>query len=538
VSAEALLDIINDVLDVSKFQAGKLSLVPVHYDFSMLIDSVSSIVQFLIANKDITFKLCTQEPVPACLFGDDVRLRQVLLNLLSNAVKFTEKGYVHLDVSFPDNTILIAVSDTGMGIRPEDIQSLFDPFMQADEEKNRKTKGTGLGLAIVKLIVEMMGGQVSVESEYGQGTTFYVELPLVLGDELLMHRVAESEISVCAPDAKVLVVDDNTVNLNVACGLLGLYKISADTATSGIQAIDMAQKSQYDIIFMDHRMPEMDGIETTGKIRELGIETPIIALTASVIVGAKEMMLAAGMNDYLGKPIIKAELSNIISKWIPAEKLIALDPDAAEAGETDSGEDKEFWARVSKIAGLSVRTGLERVDGQRNVYEKTLKFMILEIEKSEKNLAEFLAAEKMDSFRIEVHGLKGSLANVGAMGLAEKAYDLEMESGKSDIEFCAANLQTLIDGIDALRAELQEAFSILRQTSAPPEIPPEFPPIAERLLEAIEDVEMIAIDREVENLTGLKPNGALKEEIEYIRDAVMMMDYDGAAERIRKLLER
>ena len=536
VSSEALLEIINDVLDVSKVQAGKLSLLPVHYDFSKLIDSVSSIVQFLIADKDVTFKLCTQAPAPSCLYGDDVRLRQVLLNLLSNAVKFTESGFVRLDISFSDSTISIAVGDTGMGIRPEDIPTLFDPFMQADAEKNRKTTGTGLGLAIVKSIVEMMGGEVSVESEYGQGTTFYVDIPLVIGDESQVRSVAESKVSVCAPDAKVLVVDDNSVNLNVACGLLGLYKISAETASSGSQAIDMAQKTRFDIIFMDHRMPEMDGIETTGKIRELGIDTPIIALTASVIIGAKEMMLAAGMNDYLGKPIIKAELSQILNKWIPAEKQIALELETSDFAEGGPGNNEEFWASLSQIEGLSASTGLERVDGLRDVYEKTLKFMVMEIDKSEKNLAAFLSAENMDNFRVEVHGIKGSLANVGAMSLADKAYDLEMASGKADIEFCAANLQSFLDDLRLLRAGLQESFALIDQTEDPPELSPEFPLIAERLLEAIDEVDLVAIDREMENLAGQMAGGALKEEAEHIRDAVMMMDYDNAAERIRKLL--
>ena len=536
-SAMALLEIINDVLDVSKYQAGKLCLVPVHYNFKRLIDNVSSIVHFLIANKDVDFMLSIQEPAPAYLYGDDMRLRQVLLNLLGNAVKFTERGYVQLAVSFTEDTVGIAVSDSGIGIRADDIPTLFDPFMQADPEKNRNTTGTGLGLAITKSIVGMMGGQVTVESVYGQGTTFHVEIPLVYGDEKLISNVASDEMPVFAPEARILVIDDNTVNLSVASGLLSLSKITAETATSGKQAIEMIKQRQYDIVFMDHRMPEMDGAETTRRIRELGITVPIIALTASAVIGAREKMLEAGMDDYLSKPIIKAELRQMLMKWLPAEKLSDTPGGTLSADEGETEVNKKFRKRVSYIKGLNAPTGLGRVDGQWDIYEKTLKLMLTEIEKSNKNLSVFLADGDMDSFRIEVHGIKGSLANIGAMELATKAYDLEIAAAGSDTNLCKNNLPDLLDGLNCLYLELCEAFMLISEEDGPVEIPKELPPIALRLIDAFDDVDLVRIDKEVENLLALELSSALKRKIESIQDTVMMMEYGTAKELLQRLLD-
>ena len=536
-SAMALLEIINDILDVSKIQAGKLKLTPVHYDFNMLIDSVSSIIYFLVTDKEIAFMSSIQGDAPVCLYGDDVRLRQVLLNLLGNAVKFTDKGSIQLRVSFTDDTVIITVADTGVGIRAENIPTLFEPFEQVDEQKNRNAKGTGLGLAIVKSIVEMMDGRITVESVYGQGTSFRIEIPKVSGDETLMRRAEPAEITINAPDAKVLVVDDNTVNLHVACGLLQLGRITPDAVTSGKEALELLQLRQYDLVFMDHRMPEMDGIETTAAIRKLGITVPIIALTASAVVGAREMMLDAGMNDYLSKPIIKTELKQLLKKWLPAEKLLSQPPEKIVADEDETEGHIEFWKIVNRIEGLSVSTGLDRVDGQWDAYKKTLKLMLAEIDKSDRNLKEFLAINDMNSFRIEVHGVKGSLANIGAMDLAAKAYELELASGKMSAGFCAENLSGFLDGLNKLSQGLKEAFDTVSRNNEHFDIPSGLPPILENLLSAFSEMDIVGIDDEINCIKALDLQGALKEEMEQILDRVMMMDYDQAAEIIGRLLQ-
>ena len=535
-SSEALLDIINDILDVSKLQEGRFSLAPVHYDFNMLLDNLNSTVHFLVVNKGITFQLSRQSREPVYLYGDDVRLRQILLNLLSNAIKFTDKGYVRLAVDYTDTTVKMTVSDTGIGIRTEDIPTLYDAFVQFDLGKNRTKTGTGLGLTIVNALVEMMGGQITVESVYGKGTTFHIEIPKVLGKKTLLHRVNDNEVSISAPDAKVLVVDDNAVNLNVAQGLLRLCQIDAETAASGRQAIELIKKNQYDIVFMDHRMPEMDGIETTVNIRNSGINVPIIALTASAAIEAKEMMLTAGMNDYLLKPIIMTDLKNMLKKWIPIKKQ--LDPSSVIVPPAESEKEtcQDFWKRIERIQGLSVSTGLERVEGQRDVYEAALKLMIGEIEKCYKNLNDFLMSKNMKSFCVEVHGIKGSLANIGAMELAAKAFDLEVASKKLDADFCASHLTAFLDDLNYLKFMLKEACESSSYTDGPMEIPPELPHIFQKILNAFREIDFVIIDKEMEKINALQLNGVLKEAIEQIQDAIMMMEYDTAEEQIHKLL--
>jgi len=535
LSAMTLLGIINDILDISKIQSGKFSLVPVHYDFDMMVDNIGSITQFLIDGKNISYKLTMQEHPHLILYGDDVRLRQVLLNLIGNAAKFTNDGYINLSVSFTDETIKIAVCDTGIGISPENIEALFDAFEQADVLTNRSTKGTGLGLTIAKSIIEMMGGTISVESVYGKGSTFCVEIPKVLGDESLIQHNNIKDNIVCAPDAKVLVVDDNEANLNVACGLLRVFKITAETAESGMQAIEMIQQKNYDLVFMDHRMAGMSGIETVRALRESGFTVPIVALTASVYPNAKEMMLTAGMNDYLTKPLIMTELIRILKKWIPAEKIIKTEPEKAD-GSDPAYEHTEFWEKIKKIASIDFSTGLERVNGQWDVYAKTLRLTMREIEKSSRNLPEFLSADDMENFGIEVHGIKSTLANVGAMELSSRAFALENASDKQETGFCFSNLPDFLKGLNELYTELNNAFSVLIHNDDEFSIPFGLPQIFENLINAFDETDLVLIDREIEKINALNLRGRLNDEVEKIKDAVMIMDYAVASEHIKKLL--
>jgi len=533
-SATFLMDIINDILDYSKIQAGKLSLIPGHYDFHLMIDNIDSMIRFLAANKDITFKLVMEGDIPKYLYGDDIRLRQALLNILNNAVKFTDKGEVVLTISVTDAYIFFDVSDTGIGIREEDIMLLFDAFTQTDMQKNRSKEGTGLGLAISKSVVEMMGGFISVESVYGQGATFHITIPKVLGDETLMSRTGDIEYKIYAPDAKILVVDDNTVNLNVACGLLKLCKITADTAMSGQEAIDKINQNQYDIVFMDHMMPGMDGVEATKIIRESGVKVTIIALTANAIAGAKEEFFAAGMDDWLTKPINKVLFFKALEEWIPPEKVTRVSAETDDASENEAGE---FRSSIESIEGLSVQTGLERVF-EWETYVTSLRLLITEIEKCDTNLRNFMAAGDMHNFSIAVHGMKGALNFAGAMELSRQAYDLEMASDKEDAAFCAANLPPFLEGLNRLGAGLAAAFEKKNQNHAPMVIPPQLPPIFERLAAALTAMDFLAIDEGTESLDALNTGGALKDEIERIKDAVLMMDYDGAQEMMQALLQK
>ena len=537
VSAMALLNIINGILDLSKIQTGKFNLIPVHYDFNALIDDISSIVRFLTDKKRIGFELAIQGEIPKCLFGDDVRLRQILLNVLSNAIKFTESGYVRLSVEVTDENLKFSVSDTGIGIHTEDIPKLFEIFIQTDMRKNRTKEGSGLGLSITKSLVEMMGGLITVESVYGQGSIFRVIIPKVLGDETLINVDENKENLIYAPDAKVLAVDDNTINLNVICGLLRLCKITVETAASGLQAIEMVRKNQYDIVFMDHMMPEMDGTEATKAIREMGINVPIIALTANVVEGSRELFLNAGMNDMLMKPIDRAALNKTLAYWIPSEKIKDRPDETVFMAETGADMHKGFRERIEQIQGLSIQTGLDRVSGQWDVYRDSLKLLIKEIEKCNKNLTSFLSSGDMRNFSIEAHSMKGSLANIGVMELSALAKELEAASDHGDAAFCAANLPPFLEALRDLSSSLTEAFGAESRNLGPIEIPPELPAIFEKLKKAIMDTDFLAIEKLMRKLNEIKTDGALKDEIENINDAVLMMDYDSALETMQRLSE-
>jgi CheY-like chemotaxis protein/HPt (histidine-containing phosphotransfer) domain-containing protein len=334
------------------------------------------------------------------------------------------------------------------------------------------------------------------------------------------------------------VVDDNETNLNVASGLLRTCQITPDTTTSGRNAIEMVQQNSYDIVFMDHRMPGMNGSEVTSAIRQLGISVPIIALTASVVLDAREKMLASGMNDYLSKPIDKAELMRVLRRWLPAEKLLDLPTHSERASNVDDESHKEFWAKLEQIEGLDLTAGLGRADGQREVYKKTLKLMIREIEKSNANLPAFLASGDIDRFNIEVHGIKGVLANVGVMRVSTKAYVLEKASGKKEIDFCTSHLPVLLEELKNLHASLQEAFAVLVHGDDQMEMPPELPTIFANLIKAFDTIDLVEIDKEIVKLSALNLRGKLKDDVEKIEDSVMMMDYVGATEHIRKLLRK
>jgi signal transduction histidine kinase/response regulator of citrate/malate metabolism len=544
VSAIALLDIINEILDLSKIQSGKLSLVPVNYDFKLMLDNINSMFMFMVKRKKLNFQMITEGEIPKCLYGDDVRLRQVLINVLNNAVKFTHEGFVRLTVRISDENIAFDISDSGIGIKEEDMPELYAAFAQADMLKNRSQEGTGLGLPITKSLVEMMGGTITVESVYGKGTVFHITIPKVLGDEKLINYEAGLEGSIYAPDAKILVVDDNSINLNVACGLLGLCRITADTALSGKEAIEMIGKTKYDLIFMDHMMPEMDGVEAVKIIRGRGVDVPIIALTANAIMGAKEEFLAAGMNDMLTKPIKKELLFMMLKDYLPAEKVTKEAP--TDGAEDSDKTNTEFWNKIEQIKGLSVQTGLDRISGQRDIYEKSLRLMINEIDKCEKSLNEFLASGDMKNFSIKVHGMKGSLANIGAMELSSRAYELETASDKADNDFCSSHLPSFLDDLKTLGSALAAAFDGENQSNAastpsgvPVEIPPALKEVFNKLTAAFEKTDFMAIDEGMQSIKVLQSNSALDEtlnkEIEKIKYAVLMMDYDSAIKIIRSM---
>ena len=342
-ASDGLLGIINDILDISKIESGKYELVCDNYDFPSLIHDVSTIIQVKLSETPVELKLSLDENIPADLYGDNLRIRQILINILGNAIKFTKKGSITLSCrqTIDENnefcTLHFDVTDTGIGIKEEDIDKIFGSFNQVDTRRNRSIQGTGLGLTISRKLARMMDGDITVDSVYGEGSVFHITIRQKITNsspigpetktslEKMNYRITKSEQAfeiIPRPGKHILIVDDAKVNLIVAKGLFKPYQMKIDTATSGAQAIELVKENDYDAVFMDHMMPELDGLDTTRIIRNLDCDSdkykslPIIALTANAISGTMEMLISEGMNDFIAKPIDKILLNDIINKWL------------------------------------------------------------------------------------------------------------------------------------------------------------------------------------------------------------------------------
>ena len=467
MSSESLLTIVNDILDISKLESGKLALLPDNFNLLVMLDNICSLALYLTADKHLGFHYETQGEIPLCLYGDDVRLRQVLLNLLSNAVKFTHEGSVTLRVTAEPETLSFTFIDTGIGITPEERILLFQPFSQVDISANRKIKGTGLGLSISKSLVEAMGGHIELESRHGEGSVFTVVIPKVIGDESALHREDVVGVSF-APSLRVLIVDDNEVNLSVAAGLMKtLHNIHADLALSGPAAVEKAKQKDYHLIFMDHMMPGMDGVEAAGHIRALEryAAVPIIALTANAMTGIKEKLIASGLNDFLSKPIRKESLASILYKWAPADKRLSPAQNTAvpQAG-VQSPDSAALEARMRGLPEIQFEAGAKAVAGQADVYEQSLRLMNNKIPEVIRVMAELLDQENPRELAVHVHGMKGSLATIGALSLSEAALALEKAAGAENLSFVrermpafTKRLQALGDGLGAMFTETGDA---------------------------------------------------------------------------------
>ncbi|MDR0473277.1 MAG: response regulator, partial [Treponema sp.] len=458
VSARSLLSLINDILDLSKIESGKLELNPVDYDFHALLDNILSMFNYVAQKKGLEVRFETEGEMPCYLYGDDIRLKQVLTNIFGNAVKYTEKGYVKLKVRAADGNLTFEIKDTGMGIRKEDLPKLFNTFQRIETSKNRSIVGTGLGLSISKSFVEMMGGKILVDSEYEQGSVFMVIIPAVAGSKakVKLKKGLPEGHAFYAPTANVLVVDDNEFNMRVAQGLFGLFKIDVQTAFSGREAIDMVQKNEYDIVFMDHMMPEMDGVEATGEIRKLGgkyKQLPIMALTANAVQGAKEMFLSSGFDGFISKPIDLQEMYGILKEWLPPEKI--------EEGTEESPEKTYggFMAALNKAGEINMEIGLSRFSGMEKMYRETLELFNKKLVTECDAMSADIHNGNIKNFSIAVHAMKSALSTIGAMSLSETAAKLETASKNNDVEYCTERFPAFKDKLLNLHEELTAVFT-------------------------------------------------------------------------------
>ena len=332
-SGNALVAIINDLLDISKIEAGKMELVDSVYNIYSILSDIRMIIMNRIGSKPVELVYDIDDNLPDKMYGDEIRIRQVIINLMNNAVKFTQEGHVKLSVRIEDQNveglmIHVSVEDTGQGIKKEDISRLFEAFEQVDIKKNQGKEGTGLGLAISSQLITMMGGKLEVRSEYGTGSEFYftIQQKYATADIEEKEKSQEKDMNFIAPEARILIVDDNEMNRKVAVGLLKPFQMQLDVAENGKKALEMIEANKYDLVFMDHMMPVMDGVEATKQLRKMEGDyyqkVPVIALTADAMQESQKMFKEAGMNDFVAKPIDLRQLSKAIRKWLPKQLII------------------------------------------------------------------------------------------------------------------------------------------------------------------------------------------------------------------------
>lgn len=323
MASNSLLELVNGILDISKIESGKIEIVNTEYQFKNIYDELVILAKARMGDKPLDFRCHYDEDIPSVLYGDYTRIKQIILNILTNAVKYTREGYIDFSVSSVRKDdicrLIISVEDSGIGIKQENIPKLFTKFERLDLEKNITIEGTGLGLAITKKLVELMNGTIVVQSIYGKGSKFTIAIDQrVVHKEVVVEKSEEKKVSeVHAEGRKVLIVDDNKINLKVASRLLENYKLDITTVESGALCIDKVNSNTYDLILMDDMMPNMSGVETLHKLKEIdGFATPVVALTANAVTGMKEKYLNDGFDDYLAKPINRDELNNIVAKYL------------------------------------------------------------------------------------------------------------------------------------------------------------------------------------------------------------------------------
>lgn len=483
-ASQTLLSIVNDILDISKIESGKMDILPVQYELFSVINDCYNMIFFKAQDKKLELELMIDPCIPSELFGDEVRIRQIINNLLSNAVKYTQEGTVTLAMDFEEQEsaridLIILVKDTGIGIKKEDFEKLFESFQRLEEKRNRTIEGTGLGLNLTKRLIEMMGGTLTVESVYGEGSTFTARIPQEvrsseqMGDFMERYQrrmvpAGQRKDSLTAPKARILVVDDVEMNLKVVKGLLRETKIQIDTAMSGKECLERIQKQSYDMIFLDHMMPEMDGIETLRQMRQTEGYTdravPVIALTANAISGSKEMYLNAGFHDYLSKPVREEALLGMLRKYLRKELIengeAVQNPDRRVSDEFQPGAEKtaETEEKAETAAGtggllryegiLDIETGMTYCMNDEDFYME----MIADYKVGDKTakLQAYFEAEDWENYQIHVHALKSTSLTIGAITLSKEAKALESACKEGNVAYVKEHHNDMMERYQAL----------------------------------------------------------------------------------------
>ncbi|MCR5824928.1 MAG: response regulator [Oscillospiraceae bacterium] len=521
-AGNTLLGLVNDTLDFSKIEAGKMEIVPVDYNISSVINDLVNMVQTRADEKGLALVLHFNPDIPRMLHGDEIRIKQIATNLLTNAVKYTEAGTVTFSMDYariPDDdghiTLTVSVRDTGIGIRQEDMEKLFSEFDRLEVKRNRSIEGTGLGMAISKKLLAMMDSHLEVESVYGEGSVFSFSLKQEvvewerLGDYEESFRASvpnrrKQRAKFIAPDATILAVDDNPMNLMVLAGLLKRTRIHIDMVESGDECLQRTTEKKYDMILLDHMMPEKDGIETLHEMKAQkdnpNADTTVICLTANAISGAREQYIKAGFDDYLTKPIDSAKLEEMIMLYLPKEKIRHPDEEPAvearAAEETAAPADAELPEPLRGLEQIDCALGLQN-SGSMAAYLSLLKVFYQSMDRKAEEIESYYAAENWKDYTIQVHALKSSARIIGAAALGEKAQLLENAGKSGDAAYIRANHPEFMADYLSFKAPLAAAFAEETPGGEQPEAD------AERMERLYADLRTAAEEMDIEALENL-----------------------------------
>lgn len=463
-SSESLMTIINDILDFSKIEAGQTEIVENEYHLSSLMHDIITVIDFRLMDKKVSFYQDIDPTIPDVLYGDENRIKQILINILGNAAKFTDIGAVRLKVTWErkdnDAVLTYRVSDTGPGISPEDLKNVFKRYKRMNMSKNRSKEGTGLGLAIAKELARLMSGDITAESVLGEGSTFTFAIPQKILDENTVYGTVQyvdwkeeqdKKPTVIYPKASVLLVDDNYMNLKVASGLLEPYKVDLNTARSGQECLDMTSERIFDLILLDHMMPEMDGVETLRRLQgNKRFDTPVIAVTANAMTGVSQVYKNLGFADYISKPIKEKDLEKILATYLADfEERVEANNMIQEPTRTEVEVD------TSTFEELDISLGMEYALHKKNFYIDTLEIYLEETVDSELKMREFMDAGDMPNYAILVHALKSNSRLVGAKELGDFAERMERNSKAGDLQFIREHHYELMDQLEKVRMEIR-----------------------------------------------------------------------------------
>jgi signal transduction histidine kinase/CheY-like chemotaxis protein len=539
-----LLSIINDILDFSKIETGSLELNLAPYELGSLLNDVLNIIRVYIDDKPIELITDIAPDIPACMTGDETRVRQVLLNVLSNAVKYTREGFVKLAASHERAgsgavKLIFSIEDSGIGIKAEDMDKLFGDFVRVDQKRNMGIEGTGLGLTITRSLCLAMDGGISAASEYGKGSVFTVTLKQMCEDFAPFGEISgkpreltkNMAVRFIAPSARLLIVDDNVINLKVAEGLLVPYKSRIDTCLSGAGAVGLARDTRYDIIFMDHMMPEMDGVEATRAIRTLDgdyfIAVPVVALTANAVVGMREMFLRNGFSDYLAKPIEIAKLNNIMEKWIPPEKQEKAVPAAGLAPEP----------RIAGfgIEGVDTARGIAMMGGSEAKYVEVLELFCKDAAARSEMLKETPDEAGSPLFITQVHALKSASASIGALEISRLAAKLEEAGNMGDTVLISSSLAPFLEKLAEATERIKSALSRRRPISPPGGKSQGLGESLSLLEDALASENIGKADKILDSLRGEPVGEAARDSLSRISDLVLIGEFKQASEMAKSL---